>query len=58
MYFIKLSRKVWGIDVNKMTADWAPKRVKLTNKSSPFFVNEYTAVGKYGWPYFKKLFKR
>ena len=48
MYFKNYPEKVWGIDVNEMTADWAPKRIKLTDKSSPFFVNEYTAVGKYG----------
>ena len=48
MYFKNYPEKVWGIDVNKMTADWAPKRIKLTEKTSPFFTNEYTAVGKYG----------
>ena len=31
-----------------MTSDWAPKRIKLTNKSSPFFIKEYTAVGRFG----------
>ena len=48
MYFKNYPEKVWGINVNEMTADWAPKRIKLTTKSSPFFINEFTAVGKYG----------
>jgi N,N'-diacetyllegionaminate synthase len=48
MYFKNYPEKVWGIGVNEMTADWAPKRIKLTDKSSPFFVNEFTGVGKYG----------
>jgi sialic acid synthase SpsE/protoporphyrinogen oxidase len=48
MYFKNYPEKVWGINVNDMTADWAPKRIKLTNKSNPFFINEFTAVGKHG----------
>ena len=48
MFFKNYPEKVWGISVNKMTSDWAPKRIKLTNKSSPFFIKEYTAVGRFG----------
>ena len=48
MFFNEYPEKVWGISVNEMTSDWAPKRIKFTKKISPFFVNEYTAVGKYG----------
>ena len=48
MYFKNYPEKVWGINVERMTADWAPKRIKLTGKSMPFFNTEFTAVGKYG----------
>jgi sialic acid synthase SpsE/protoporphyrinogen oxidase len=48
MFFKNYPEKVWGISVNEMTSDWAPKRIKLTKKSSPFFINEFTAVGRYG----------
>lgn len=48
MFFNEYPEKVWGVSVEKMTSDWAPKRIKFTNKISPFFVNEYTAVGKFG----------
>ncbi len=48
MFFNEYPEKVWGISVEEMTSDWAPKRIKFTKNISPFFVNEYTAVGKYG----------
>ncbi len=48
MFFNEYPEKVWGVGVDKMTSDWAPKRIKFTKKISPFFVNENTAVGKYG----------
>ena len=48
MFFKNYPEKVWGISVEKMTSDWAPKRIKLTNKTGPFFIKEHTAVGKYG----------
>ena len=48
LFFEGYTKKLWGIDTTEMTADWAPKRIKFTNKSTPFFVNEFTGVGKYG----------
>ena len=48
MFFNKYPKKVWGISTEKMTADWAPKRVKITKKIEPFFQKQYTAVSKYG----------
>ena len=48
MFFNEYPEKVWGISVDQMTSDWAPKRIKFTKKISPFFLNEFTAVGKYG----------
>ena len=48
MFFEKYPKKIWGIDPNKMTADWAPKRIKFREKISPFYFNEWSAVSKKG----------
>jgi sialic acid synthase SpsE/protoporphyrinogen oxidase len=48
MFFTNYPKKIWGISTNKMTAEWAPKRIKFRDKILPFFIGEYTAVGKYG----------
>ena len=48
MFFKNYPAKVWGIDTKKMTAEWAPKRVKFRKKSLPFYHGEWSAVGKYG----------
>ena len=48
MFFEKYPKKIWGIDTNKMTPDWAPNRIKFRKKIKPFYHEEYAAVGKYG----------
>ena len=48
MFFEKYPKKIWGIDTDKMTPDWAPNRIKFRNKILPFYHEEYAAVGKYG----------
>ena len=48
MFFKNYPQKVWGIETNKMTAEWAPKRIKFRDKILPFFHGEFTAVGKFG----------
>ena len=48
MFFEKYPEKLWGIPVSKMTADWAPKRVNIYEKKTPFFNKQWTAVGKNG----------
>ena len=48
MFFEKYPKKIWGIDTNKMTPDWAPNRIKFRKKIQPFYHEEYAAVGKYG----------
>ncbi len=48
MFFEGYPQKVWGISTEKMTADWAPKRIKITDKIEPFFQKQYTAVSKHG----------
>ena len=48
MFFEKYPEKIWGINVDKLTADWAPKRIKFRDKISPFYINEWSAVSKKG----------
>ena len=48
MFFEKYPKKIWGIDTNDLTADWAPKRIKFREKISPFYTNEWSAVSKKG----------
>ena len=48
MFFKDYPEKLWGISSKKMTAEWAPKRIKFREKILPFFSGEFTAVGKYG----------
>ena len=48
MFFEKYPKKIWGIDTNYMTPDWAPNRIKFRDKILPFYHEEYAAVGKYG----------
>ena len=45
MFFERYPKKIWGISVDEMTADWAPKRVNIYEKKTPFFNEQWTAVG-------------
>lgn len=48
MFFEKYPEKIWGISTDKMTPDWAPKRIEFRQKVTPFYHNQWNAVGKYG----------
>tara|TARA_B100000282_G_scaffold215829_1_gene159801 strand:+ start:9796 stop:12186 length:2391 start_codon:yes stop_codon:yes gene_type:complete len=48
MFFDNYPAKVWGISTEKMTSEWAPKRISFRKKIEPFYNTEYAAVGKYG----------
>jgi len=48
MFFQKYPEKIWGIPIDKMTADWAPKRVNIYKKKTPFFNKQWTALGLNG----------
>ena len=37
MFFSRYPEKIWGIPIDEMTADWAPKRVNIYKKKVPFF---------------------
>ena len=38
MFFEKYPKKIWGIDTNKMTPDWAPNRIKFRKKLNHFIM--------------------
>ena len=48
MFFESYPEKIWGIPIDEMIPDWAPKRIKFRNKTTPFYHNQWNAVGKYG----------
>jgi sialic acid synthase SpsE/protoporphyrinogen oxidase len=48
MFYEKYPEKLWGIKISELTADWAPKRIKFRQKITPFYENEWVAVGKKG----------
>ena len=48
MFFTKYPEKVWGIPTKELTADWAPKRIEIRQKKTPFYHGQYAAVGKFG----------
>jgi len=48
MFFKKYPEKVWGKKTTELTADWAPKRIEIREKITPFYTGQYAAVGKYG----------
>jgi len=48
LYFEKYPKKVWGIATTHLTPDWAPKRIEIRDKVTPFYTGQYAAVGRYG----------
>jgi sialic acid synthase SpsE/protoporphyrinogen oxidase len=48
MFFTKYPEKVWGKLTKDLTADWAPKRIEIREKVTPFYYGQYAAVGKFG----------
>ena len=47
-FFNKYPEKVWGIPTDEMLPDWAPKRVRITNKRETFFNGQYCAIANSG----------
>lgn len=48
MFFVQYPQKLWGISIEKMTANWAPKRVAFRKKDEHFYSGQWSAVGKFG----------
>lgn len=47
-FFKKYPEKIWGISTDDMRPDWAPKRIEFREKVTPFYHNQWNAVGKFG----------
>ncbi len=47
-FFKKYPEKVWGKPTEELTADWAPKRIEIRKKITPFYTGQYAAVGLLG----------
>jgi len=48
IFFEKYTEKLWGISPEKMSSNWAPKRIHLRKKHKSFWSGQYSACGKYG----------
>ena len=48
IFFTSYPNKIWGIKTEDMTPNWAPKRLELRKKNTPFYYGQFSAVGKYG----------
>ncbi len=48
MFFIRYPQKLWGVTVDEMTANWAPKRVNLRRSKGHLHAGQWSAVGKQG----------
>lgn len=48
MFFRKYPKKIWGINTDEMTPEWAPKRIEIRQNVTPFYHGQFNAVGKYG----------
>ncbi|KKW47170.1 MAG: N-acetylneuraminate synthase [Candidatus Kaiserbacteria bacterium GW2011_GWA2_58_9] len=47
-FFIRYPQKLWGVSIDEMTANWAPKRVHFRTKDEHFHAGQWSAVGKFG----------
>ena len=48
LFFTKYPEKIWGKPTSEITSEWAPKRIEIRDKITPFYYNEYAAVGRFG----------
>ncbi|MBF0460801.1 MAG: N-acetylneuraminate synthase family protein [Magnetococcales bacterium] len=48
MFFERYPQKLWGISTEQMSAVWAPKRIEFRQKITPFYHQQWNAVGKWG----------
>lgn len=48
MFFIQYPEKLWGMPTTKLDANWAPKRIQIREKATPFYWGQWAAVGNNG----------
>ena len=47
-FFTKYPEKLWGIPTKDFDANWAPKRVQITEERRAFYQDQWSAVGNEG----------
>lgn len=50
-FFKVYPEKVWGIPAQELLPDWAPKRIRRTDRQEPFFGDQFCGVSKKGTGY-------
>lgn len=48
MFFVQYPQKLWGVSIDKLTANWAPKRVNFNREKGHFHAGQWSAVGSQG----------
>jgi len=48
MFFIRYPEKLWGMPTTELDANWAPKRIQIREKATPFYWGQWSAVGNEG----------
>ena len=48
LFFTKYPEKLWGIPTKELDANWAPKRVQITEERRAFYQDQWSAVGNEG----------
>jgi sialic acid synthase SpsE/protoporphyrinogen oxidase len=48
MFFIQYPEKLWGMPTTELDANWAPKRIQIREKATPFYWGQWAAVGNDG----------
>jgi sialic acid synthase SpsE/protoporphyrinogen oxidase len=48
MFFIRYPEKLWGVTIDEMTPNWAPKRVNFYRSKGHFHAGQWSAVGRLG----------
>jgi N-acetylneuraminate synthase len=45
MFYRDYPEKIWGIPVDRLSANWAPKRIEFREKYQPFHYKQWSGVG-------------
>ena len=48
MFFTRYPEKLWGMPTKNLDANWAPKRIQIRKKKTPFYWGQWAAVGNNG----------
>ena len=48
LFFTQYPEKLWGISTKELDANWAPKRIQITEERRAFYQDQWSAVGNEG----------